>query len=215
MTVSKAETLTDALCRAQSQMQAAKMDSQNPHFKNKYASLASVIDAVRKPLADNGLAVTQLIKLDRLVTRLQHSSGEFIESEYPLPPMASSQQYGSALTYARRYSLSAICCISADEDDDAEAIDHKRINQDVGVTAKALAKKDAKGIYEKLQGEMREQKSVAELKDWIKKAKDRIDILPDDWKDTLRLQCQEAIFEFRQGEEELEKYDHDTGELRK
>ena len=39
--------------------------------------------------------------------------------------------------------------------------------------------------------------------------------LPDDWKDTLRLQCQEAIYELRQGEEELEKYDHNTGELRK
>jgi len=215
MTLPKAETLTDALCRAQSQMQPAKMDCQNPHFKNKYASLASVIDAVRKPLADNGLAVTQMIRLDRLVTRLQHSSGEFIESEYPLPPMGSSQQFGSALTYARRYSLSAICCISADEDDDAEASDHKRINPDVGVTAKVLAKKDARGIYEKLQGELREQQSAAELKAWIEIARHRIETLPDDWKDTLRLQCQEAIYEFRQGEEELEKYDHDTGELRK
>jgi hypothetical protein len=56
-----------------------------------------------------------------LTTTLRHTSGQWISSEYPLPMGATPQQLGSALTYARRYSLSSIACIAADEDDDAEA----------------------------------------------------------------------------------------------
>ena len=55
-----------------------------------------------------------------LVTTLWHSSGQWISSEYPLPSSGRPQEIGSAITYARRYSLSAIVGNSADEDDDAE-----------------------------------------------------------------------------------------------
>ena len=116
--------LAAALAKAQAGMQAAKFDKTNPHFKNKYASLAAVIDAIRKPLADNGLSYTQATEIREggfvLVTTLRHASGQWIASEYPLPMAAKPQELGSALTYARRYSLSAIACIAADEDDDAE-----------------------------------------------------------------------------------------------
>jgi hypothetical protein len=115
--------LSAALAKAQAAMQAAKFDKTNPHFKNKYASLAAVIDAVRKPLADNGLCYTQTTEIREgglvLVTTLRHG-GQWVASEYPLPTAAKPQELGSALTYARRYSLSAIACIAADEDDDAE-----------------------------------------------------------------------------------------------
>lgn len=116
--------LSAALAKAQSSMQAAKFDKTNPHFKNKYASLAAVIDAIRKPLADNGLSYTQATEIRDgglvLVTTLRHATGQWVGSEYPLPSAAKPQELGSALTYARRYSLSAIACIAADEDDDAE-----------------------------------------------------------------------------------------------
>lgn len=116
--------LSAALAKAQAAMQAAKFDKTNPHFKNKYASLAAVIDAIRKPLADNGLCYTQATEIREggflLVTTLRHASGQWVASEYPLPTAAKPQELGSALTYARRYSLSAIACIAADEDDDAE-----------------------------------------------------------------------------------------------
>lgn len=118
------DALTGALAKAQGQMKAAPLNKTNPHFKNKYADLASVIEAIRKPLADNGIAVTQTTELRDgafcLVTRLAHSSGQWLAGEYLLPANVSPQQLGSALTYARRYSLSAIACIAADEDDDAE-----------------------------------------------------------------------------------------------
>ncbi len=116
--------ISAALAKAQGAMEAAKFDKTNPHFKNRYASLAAVIDAIRKPLADNGLSYTQTQEIRDgglvLVTALRHASGQWIASEYPLPMSAKPQELGSALTYARRYSLSAIACIAADEDDDAE-----------------------------------------------------------------------------------------------
>ena len=116
--------ISAALAKAQASMKAAVFNKTNPHFKNKYADLAAVLDAIRKPLSDNGLAVTQTSEMRNgtfcLVTRLCHSSGQWIAGEYPLPAQATPQQLGSALTYARRYSLSAIACIAADEDDAAE-----------------------------------------------------------------------------------------------
>lgn len=116
--------LSAALAKAQSQMKAIPFDRTNPHFKSKYASLAAVIDTVRKPLADNGLSYTQTTHIREggfvLVTTLRHSTGQWVASEYPLPVVSKPQEMGSALTYARRYSLSALACIAADDDDDAE-----------------------------------------------------------------------------------------------
>lgn len=117
--------LANALVKAQSAMKAATYNKVNPHFKNKYADLAAVIEAVRKPLCDNGLSVSQTTELIApesfiLRTTLYHTSGQWLACEYPLPSAANPQQLGSALTYARRYSLSCITCIAADEDDDGD-----------------------------------------------------------------------------------------------
>lgn len=123
----QSETINDlstALAKAQSVMKSAPFDRTNPHFKNKYATLASVIDTIRVPLAEQGLSYTQTTELREggfvLVTTLRHASGQWVQSEYPLPMGVRPQELGSALTYARRYSLSAIICIAADDDDDAE-----------------------------------------------------------------------------------------------
>ena len=107
-------------------MENAKLNKANPYFKSKYADLASVIDAIKKPLADNGLGYTQTTHIQEnalvLVTKLMHASGQWIESEYPLPLVPDKPQaMGSAMTYARRYALAALCGIAAEEDDDANA----------------------------------------------------------------------------------------------
>jgi hypothetical protein len=113
-----------ALAKAQAAMVNVAFDKVNPHFKSKYASLAAVIDAVRQPLADNGLSVTQTLHINEdhtryLKTTLRHaSSPEVIESCHALPNGVRAQEFGSALTYARRYSLSALLNIAADDDDD-------------------------------------------------------------------------------------------------
>jgi len=117
--------LAQALSKAQGAMDNATLDKTNPHFSSKYASLAAIRDTVTKPLADNGISYVQMTGVDEngqfvLFTRLMHSSGQWMESRYPLPVnLDKMQAMGSALSYARRYSLAAICGIAADEDDDA------------------------------------------------------------------------------------------------
>ena len=113
--------LAAALAVAQGMMENAIMNRTNPHFKTKYADLSSVLNAARKPLSANGLAIVQTIGDGILHTRLLHTSGQWIASEHPLPMSGKPQEIGSALTYARRYSLSALIGIAADEDDDANA----------------------------------------------------------------------------------------------
>lgn len=119
------DALSKALSAAQGEMENATLNRINPHFKSKYADLAAIRDAVSPALSKHGLSVTQATGFDeagnlRLYTRLTHESGQWIESVFPLQVNANPQAMGSQLTYARRYSLSAICGISADDDDDAE-----------------------------------------------------------------------------------------------
>lgn len=114
--------IATALSKAQGVMEGAKKDSENPHFKSKYADLAAVWEACRKPLSDNGLSVVQFIEggpdILTVITRLMHDSGEFLESSLTIKPVALTPQgLGSAATYGRRYSLMALVGIAADDDD--------------------------------------------------------------------------------------------------
>ena len=119
--------LAAALSKAQSAMTGAKKDSVNPHFKSKYADLASVWDACREPLTKNGLSVIQLPGKDEVgyyvETVLAHSSGEFVSCKLHIVPIKDDPQgLGSSITYARKYALAAIAGIAPDDsDDDGEA----------------------------------------------------------------------------------------------
>lgn len=118
--------LAEALSMAQGAMQNAKKDSSNPFYKSKYADLASVIDAVRRPLSDNGLSFSQLVEeadhSAKITTMLMHSSGEWLSSVISLTPTKDDPQgMGSAITYARRYALGAILGVASEEDDDGNA----------------------------------------------------------------------------------------------
>lgn len=118
--------LFTALAKAQAVMVDAKTDSKNPFFKSKYADLSSVVKASRKPLTENGLAVTQFIRDKEgkafLFTRLGHTSGQWLDSFIRIqPPKEDIQSLGSYLTYLRRYSYAAIVgVVASDEDDDGE-----------------------------------------------------------------------------------------------
>lgn len=116
-----------ALAKAQGVMKNAPLNKVNPHFKSKFADLASVRDTVIPALTANGIAAVQTLDAfpegqTFVRTRLMHASGQWIESTCPIPNGGDMQKIGSAITYARRYSLSAICGIAADEDDDANAV---------------------------------------------------------------------------------------------
>lgn len=125
------DQIATALAKAQAQMKNAPLNKVNPHFKSKFADLASVRDTVVPALSANGISIAQTLNVGILegdgnvilvVTRLLHASGQWIESRCPIPNGTDMQKMGSAITYARRYSLSAICGIAADEDDDADAV---------------------------------------------------------------------------------------------
>lgn len=132
--MSELSELAKALCVAQSQIKGAVKDSANPFFKSKYADLESVWEAIRKPLTDQGLSVVQLMDWREghpvLVTRLLHTSGQFIESVMPLFMKAQDPQaLGSAMTYARRYSLAAIVGVPQIDDDGEAAMNREpRLN---------------------------------------------------------------------------------------
>jgi len=121
-----------ALSLAQGQMSFAKKDTENEFFKKPYADLASCWEACRKPLSDNGLSVSQVQDENFLITILMHESGEWIRSRTKISMSEGKnamQAYGSALTYARRYALSAIVGISQDDDDANSAGDSSTIGK--------------------------------------------------------------------------------------
>ena len=115
-----------ALSKAQGSLESAKKDKTNPFFKSKYADLSSVWDACRRVLSSNGLAIVQATSPSEdgrlmLVTTLGHSSGQWMRSYMPIiTQKTDSQSLGSAMTYTKRYSLSAMIGISNGEDDDGE-----------------------------------------------------------------------------------------------
>lgn len=119
--------LAAALNKAQAEMSGAKKGANNPFFKSKYADLNAVVDAVRIPFADNGLSYSQFPVMDEnrvgVETILMHESGEFIASTLMLPTgKLDAQAAGSAITYARRYSLQSIAGIPAEDDDGNAAV---------------------------------------------------------------------------------------------
>lgn len=115
--------LNAALAKAQAQMKPAQQDRTNPHFKNEYATLNSIWNAIREPLSSNGLCVTHQTEYrgDRfvMVTTLRHASGQSIESVRPIKvDVEQPQKMGSGETYAKRYSLMALVGITAADDMD-------------------------------------------------------------------------------------------------
>jgi len=123
--------IATALVKAQKQFGPALKTSTNPHFRSKYADLAAVVEAVIDALNDNGIAMIQALHEcnDGVIvsTTFIHESGEVIDCGKLHVPAAKQdpQGYGSALTYARRYSLMAAAGI-APEDDDGNASSRKR-----------------------------------------------------------------------------------------
>ena len=133
MTSAEIGELAKALAAAQGEMTAASKDANNPYFDSRYATLASVWDAIRGPLSRNGLSVSQVLETPDagpgviVRTMLLHSSGQWICSRYvmPIPDKLTPQAVGSAITYARRYALSAIVGIAPDDDDDGNGASGK------------------------------------------------------------------------------------------
>jgi hypothetical protein len=118
-----------AIAVAQGKMQPAAKDSINPHFKSRYADLASVVEVGRENLAGVGLAVIQEPLTDiaqgyvGVRTRITHKSGQWVELEplWAKPARGlGAQEIGAAVTYLRRYTHAPAVGITTDDDDDGE-----------------------------------------------------------------------------------------------
>ena len=130
--------IAPALIKAQSQMQGITKEGKNPAFRSKYVTLDSILDTLRPILTSNGLMLTQGstppwgVESITVESRIIHTSGEWISTTVTIPvTKPDAHGLGSALTYGRRYSVSALLAISADEDDDANGavtpqVDYRR-----------------------------------------------------------------------------------------
>lgn len=169
--------LAASLAQAQGEMSNPVFDSRNPHFKSSYASLASVRNAVIPVLAKNGLSVMQDIvsNADGVVCTqlLVHKSGQWIKTSGMFVPVDkfNAHGFGSATTYARRFSLMALACVVGDDDDDghaAAAPQKVEVNLDLLTAIKEAADMDAlAAIWKKCPPE--QQKLLTEAKDKRKK----------------------------------------------
>ncbi len=126
----QSETITElvkALVKFQGLFQNAslKKDGKNAHLKNGYVTLDNLLVTIRPMLIECGLVICQDMTGDFLSTTIYHTSGEFRTSMMPFSPMSGNkgtnalQDMGGGITYAKRYSLSAILCINVDTDTDA------------------------------------------------------------------------------------------------
>lgn len=125
-TSEKLDELAKALAKAQAMIKNAIKDSTNPHFKSRYADLASNWDAIREPLSSNGLSVIQtpssFENKVQLTTMLLHESGQFVRDTMTMTPQQNTPQaQGSCITYMRRYMIQGVAGISAEDDDGNEA----------------------------------------------------------------------------------------------
>lgn len=114
--------LAAALAKAQGEIEGAIKDKSNPAFRSKYADLGAVWDAIREPFSKNGLSVVQFPRRDgnsvEVETILLHSSGQWMSGTFSVPTAKQDAHgFGSATTYARRFSLSAVCGVAPVDDD--------------------------------------------------------------------------------------------------
>lgn len=122
--------LAKAFAKTQQDLKQPLKDAENPFFKSTYVPLENVAESITETATKNGLSFSQEPSFDdgmvTVTTLVMHNSGEWIEyAPLKLKPVKNDPQaYGSAITYAKRYALSAIFGITSDKDDDGNEATH-------------------------------------------------------------------------------------------
>lgn len=120
--------IAKAMNLAQKEMRPASKDSTNPHFRSKYSDLASVMEAIREPIGNNGLSILQEATLNEngvsVTTLILHNSGQWIELDPLTIPVGrrDAHSVGSACSYGKRYALCAALGVVSDDDDGNQAV---------------------------------------------------------------------------------------------
>jgi len=135
--------LAQALAKAQAELHNPPKNKVNPHFNSRYVDLADGLDFIRKVLGKHGISFVQGTNIEEgfifLHTRLMHSSGQWLESVYPVCGPDKHQIMGSAMTYARRYSIFGLVGVAGEDDDDGEAASDAKNVQTKGPAKNAKA----------------------------------------------------------------------------
>lgn len=204
--------ISPALVAALAAIGGALKDSKNPHFRNDYASLESVIDSAKPVLAEHELAVLQGPgelhgNALTVTTRIVHTSGEWIESDLQIPlAKADPQAAGSAITYARRYGLMAMLGMPAVDDDAESAHGRDSAPQKAAVVVPSepdwwgaegpgpsaySAKKDKLDLkHEDLRSELDRLATAGEWRDWCATNTPIIKTMPRQWRSILRAEAE-------------------------
>jgi hypothetical protein len=179
--------LAVALARAQNMMAPAKKGSKNPYYNSFYADLNAVVNAIREPLAVNGLAYTQIPSVDdegmvEVETVLMHASGEYIGGTLSMKPTKQDPQgIGSCITYARRYGLQAIVGLPAEDDDGNAGSGRTPDKKFDKVVAETQSLSQGAVLAFKMKERVRDSKAIPDINDCIKlfegKSKDSSDEL--------------------------------------
>lgn len=171
------KNLAAALVKAQAAMTGAKKDSSNPFFKSKYADLSSVDAAIGPALEANGLGYVQVSHVAdsaaSVETIIIHESGETFACGPVTVPVSKgdAQAFGSAMTYARRYSLAAAFGVCPEDDDGNAAAKAapKTIAQESQPSGKILPNDAGKELWGKSEGEEKEllNKALSVVRDFL------------------------------------------------
>lgn len=181
--------LATALAKAQGEIKNVVLNQENPFFKSKYADLAAVREATIPYLSKHDLSIVQYTETVAagmlLHTRLMHSSGQWIDGDYPIATdVLKPQAVGSALTYARRYSWAGITGLAAEVDDDGNsAQDHSKTN---GSHTRQAPPIDHELVCERLLNTMKQTKNYSDYYEWQRRNKDDFASLPLDKQKKIR-----------------------------
>ncbi|HGC9219674.1 TPA: ERF family protein [Streptococcus agalactiae] len=192
----KSESITEyakAFCKAQLEVKQPLKDKDNPFFKSKYVPLENVTEAITTAFANNGISFSQDPTTNTengyidVATLVMHTSGEWVEYG-PLsvkPTKNDVQGAGSAITYAKRYALSAIFGITSDQDDDGNE-DSKPNNS--RQSPKATTKKTQKTGYQTLKiSNIQIETYKSDLNDIAKATNQNVEELTKWLTDTLKV----------------------------
>lgn len=190
------KSLAAALSKAQAAVEGAVKGKVNPAFRSKYADLASVWEACREALTENGLSVIQSpgeIADGRMAmtTQLMHESGEWVRGSLTIPlGKVDAHGYGSATTYARRFALAAFVGVAPEDDDGNAAAKAKPAANAsteeapaAGRKSSAQAKRD--GDDAKIKADIAKCDHEG-LKDWHQNFDAYTAHLPASWLDSIR-----------------------------
>ena len=182
------KALFAALAAAQSQMRGASKDRKNEHMRYRYATLESVIDAVRDPLSSNGIChwseVSTTERAVAVCVYLAHKEGGTISTRMEVPievekGLNSVQVAGKAITYMRRYGLMALCGISAsDDDDDASSVPRREQREEQAPPAKKPAQDFVAAVLDRCNA-AQSADAVKAAREWARQARGEYELGAD------------------------------------